>query len=337
MPVSSPEPLVSIILPTYNRAKFLPQAFESIKAQQYADWELIVVDDGSTDNTRELVEELTRGWPQPVRYHWQENQGAYGARNTGLDLARGKYVAFFDSDDIWLPHHVGDCVAALKDHPDVDWAYGACRMVDWDTKRTLTPNTFRVDGKPRELMRLRYRESGKFRVIDDPNALRVLITAGFYCGLQNSVIRRQVFDRMRFETRFRNEAEDVLAAIRVMIAGFRFGYFDNVHVVYHVHEHNSSAAGTGLAFEKSLKVHRAMIEGMENLIGTVRLSRAEVMALRWSFHQLCFWKVGYSLLWQHDRRAEALQQFRRGLRVYPWSLAGWKTYIACRLRSLYWH
>ena len=85
-------PAVSIILPSYNRAKFLPQAFASIKAQQFTDWELIVVDDGSTDNTRELVEELTRDWSQPARYVYQENQGAYGARNTGLDLAGGEYV-----------------------------------------------------------------------------------------------------------------------------------------------------------------------------------------------------------------------------------------------------
>src|SRR5262245_12220586 len=102
--VVSPSPAVTSILPTYNRARFLPQAFASIRSQTFTDWELIVVDDGSTDNTRELVEELTRGWPQPVRYHRQDNQGAYGARNTGLDLSIGECVAFFDSDDVWLPY-----------------------------------------------------------------------------------------------------------------------------------------------------------------------------------------------------------------------------------------
>src|SRR5436305_3864507 len=101
MPGSPERPAVSILLPTYNRAKCLPQEFASIRSQPFTDCELIVVDDGSTDNTRELVEELTRGWPQPVRYHRQENQGAYGARNTGLDLATGECVAFFDSDDVW--------------------------------------------------------------------------------------------------------------------------------------------------------------------------------------------------------------------------------------------
>src|SRR5438552_17827230 len=91
------QPAVGIILPTYNRAKFLPQAFAAIQNQQFQDWELIVVDDGSTDNTRELVTELSRGWPQPVRYVYQENQGAYAARNTGLGLAISEHVAFYDS------------------------------------------------------------------------------------------------------------------------------------------------------------------------------------------------------------------------------------------------
>src|SRR3712207_6270965 len=97
-------PTVSIILPTYNRAKFLPQAFGSIRSQTWTDWELIIVDDGSTDETPEFLKELTANFQQPVRYICQENQGAYGARNTGLDHAIGKYIAFFDSDDLWLPH-----------------------------------------------------------------------------------------------------------------------------------------------------------------------------------------------------------------------------------------
>src|SRR5262245_12368939 len=99
--LSSPAPSVSIILPTYNRAKFLPGALDAIGSQRWTDWELIVVDDGSTDDTREMVAELTRNWEQPVRYVYQENQGAYGARNRGLDMARGDFLALYDSDDLW--------------------------------------------------------------------------------------------------------------------------------------------------------------------------------------------------------------------------------------------
>src|SRR5215510_9484689 len=97
--------LVSIILPTFNRAQFLREAFASIGAQSFRNWELIVVDDGSTDDTKDVVEEWKQGVTQAVTYVKQANKGAYGARNTGLDHASGEYVAFFDSDDLWLPHH----------------------------------------------------------------------------------------------------------------------------------------------------------------------------------------------------------------------------------------
>src|SRR5262245_39393110 len=122
--------IVSVILPTFNRSSFLPAAFAAIQAQLLTSWELIVVDDGSTDDTPAVVDALSTSIAQPVTYRRQANQGAYGARNTGVQSARGEYIAFYDSDDIWLPHHLSACVSALNEHPDVDWIYGACEVVD---------------------------------------------------------------------------------------------------------------------------------------------------------------------------------------------------------------
>ena len=102
---------VSVILPTYNRAQFLPAAFASIANQTFTDWELVIVDDGSTDNTPDVVRAFETS--KPVRCVRQDNRGAYAARNRGLDEASGTYVAFFDSDDLWLPHHLQRCVQAL--------------------------------------------------------------------------------------------------------------------------------------------------------------------------------------------------------------------------------
>jgi cellulose synthase/poly-beta-1,6-N-acetylglucosamine synthase-like glycosyltransferase len=326
-------PGVSIILPTYNRAKFLPQAFESIKAQRFTDWELIVVDDGSTDNTRELVAELARGLAQPVRYFYQENQGAYGARNTGLDHAEGEYVAFYDSDDVWLLHHLQDSTSALAANPEVDWAYGSCRIVDLSSGRVLAPSTFYVGERPRPFLNLKTQQAGNFRIFQDAGTLKCLLAYGLYCGLQNSLIRRRAFEGRRFDVRHRNEAEDVLAATRIMAAGHRFGYFDNVHVVYRIHDQNSSAAGTSGSLEKRLEVHRAILLGFEDMMAEVRLSPEEMHVLRWSLGQTYFWKVGYALLWQHGRHKEAFEMFRSGLRLRPWNLSYWKTYLLCRLKA----
>ena len=105
--------LVSVIVPTYNRADTIKRAIRSVQAQTFTDWELIVVDDGSTDNTVALIE----GCDPRLKLIRQENQGTAGARNAGLHASSGSYIAFLDSDDEWLPHHLELCVGFLEALP----------------------------------------------------------------------------------------------------------------------------------------------------------------------------------------------------------------------------
>jgi glycosyltransferase involved in cell wall biosynthesis len=95
-------PKVSIILPTFNRADTIVRAIKSAQAQTFQDWELIVVDDGSTDNTAALID----GMDRRLTLIRQENRGFTEARNTGIRSAGGNYLAFLDSDDEFLPHHL---------------------------------------------------------------------------------------------------------------------------------------------------------------------------------------------------------------------------------------
>lgn len=251
---------VTIILPTYNRESVLPQAFEAIHDQTFTDWELIIIDDGSTDNTREVVDSATAEWAQPVRYIWQENRGAYAARNTGLDHATGEYIAFYDSDDLWLPHHLHDCVGALETNAGVDWVYGACRMVDYTSGREMAGSTFYVEGVRRPFMELETHKTGELYVIVDKRVVECMALHGLYSGLQNSLDRSRVFSETRFDHRWRN-AEDQLVVIRALMAGIRFGYFDNVHVTYHVHKANSSGAAQGAALRSRLRIQEQLIQG----------------------------------------------------------------------------
>lgn len=110
-------PLVSIIMPTYNRADTIERAINSVINQTLLDWELIVVDDGSTDNTAELIRQRYAHEPR-VALIRQENQGVSGARNTGLHVSDGKYIAFLDSDDEYLPHHLELESTFLETHPE---------------------------------------------------------------------------------------------------------------------------------------------------------------------------------------------------------------------------
>ena len=107
-------PLVSVIIPTYNRGWVLPEAIDSVLAQDFQDFELIVVDDGSFDDTREILD--TYG--QNIVVLRQTNKGVSAARNRGIDEAGGQLIAFLDSDDIWLPRKLSRQVDFFELHPD---------------------------------------------------------------------------------------------------------------------------------------------------------------------------------------------------------------------------
>jgi glycosyl transferase family 2 len=106
-------PAVSVLVPTFQRREYVLRAVESVLAQTFEDFELIVVDDGSTDGTREAL----AGLDGRLRYEWQENRGVAAARNTGIRLARGDVVAFLDSDNRWRPEHLSVVTALLELHP----------------------------------------------------------------------------------------------------------------------------------------------------------------------------------------------------------------------------
>jgi len=104
---------ISVIIPTWNRSSYLVRALESVYAQSVLPHEVIVVDDGSTDNTREIIaQHFTE-----VLYHYQENQGVSSARNTGIRMAAGDWIALLDSDDCWLPHKLEQQRELLRANP----------------------------------------------------------------------------------------------------------------------------------------------------------------------------------------------------------------------------
>lgn len=121
--------LVSVVVPTYNRAQLLPRALQSALSQTHASLEIIVVDDGSTDSTREVVGRIADA-DSRVRYVHQANQGLAGARNTGIATAQGDYVTFLDSDDELCPDHVALRAEYLDENPATMMVHGGLEVVN---------------------------------------------------------------------------------------------------------------------------------------------------------------------------------------------------------------
>jgi glycosyltransferase involved in cell wall biosynthesis len=136
MPDSGPEsPRVSVIIPVYGQAQYLSRAIDSILTQTFRELELILIDDGSPDDSPAIVDDYARGDSRVIVRH-QENRGISGALNAGLEIARGFYIARLDGDDIATPDRIARQVAFLDAHPEVGLMGGAITMID-ESERKL--------------------------------------------------------------------------------------------------------------------------------------------------------------------------------------------------------
>ena len=125
-------PRVSVVIPTYNRAPLVGQAIESVRAQRMGEFELIVVDDGSTDDTQAVLHALAAAEPR-LRIVRQENGGSGSARNAGVAQARATFVALLDSDDLWEPGFLTSQLAVFEAHPETGLVLSDARYVgDWN-------------------------------------------------------------------------------------------------------------------------------------------------------------------------------------------------------------
>jgi len=117
------QPIVSVILPVFNGEQYLTQTLQSVFEQDYSPFEVIVVDDGSTDNSASIVRSF-----RDVMYIYQPNQGVAVARNTGLAAGRGEFIAFIDQDDLWMPKKLSVQMDYMLKHPDVYYVLSKQKM-----------------------------------------------------------------------------------------------------------------------------------------------------------------------------------------------------------------
>jgi glycosyltransferase involved in cell wall biosynthesis len=134
--VENKPPQVSVVIPAYNQAKYLESAIQSALSQTYQDFEVIVVDDGSTDNTPMVAGKFGNH----IQYIRQENRGLGGARNTGIRKAQGNYIALLDSDDQWLPDFLEKLIASAKQKPEAGVFY--CQAQGMDSDGNALPQLF---------------------------------------------------------------------------------------------------------------------------------------------------------------------------------------------------
>ncbi|CAD5962250.1 putative glycosyltransferase RT0329 [Planktothrix tepida] len=133
----SSSPRISIIIPTYNGDHYISQAIDSVLSQTYSNYEIIIVDDGSTDNTLEIIQHYIEKYQSAslIRYIFQPNQGVAAARNLGIQEARGEFIALLDQDDMFWPEKLAHQVACFQANPDVAIVNSGWRLIDQNNNR----------------------------------------------------------------------------------------------------------------------------------------------------------------------------------------------------------
>lgn len=216
-------PFFSVIVPVFNRASVLGASLRSVLAQTCQDFEIIVIDDGSSDNPRAVVESLN---DPRIRFIRQENQGGGTARNTGINAAQGRFIAPLDSDDLFLPHHL-ESMKTLLDGTQNVVGYARILVDRGDGRTMLKPP--RAIGPDEDM--------GEY----------TLCERGFVPTI-TTVVPREMAQRVRYHPKLR-AAEDVDFAIRLAQEGCAFHMLEAPGAIWHDHDDPTRASARNTADE----------------------------------------------------------------------------------------
>lgn len=193
---------VSVIIPVLNGGKFLAEAIESILTQTVRPFEILVVDDGSTDDTETVAKRFNRD----IRYVYQDSSGVAAARNKGLELAQGEIIGFLDADDIWLKNKLEIQLELLQKHPEYEMVIGLLRRVPFlKTKEVLEQE---------------------------------IITGEYVTSLGSLIIKKQVFDKVGKFDEEMTLGEDVDLFLRVLESGTKVWAHEDVVQICRRHTSN---------------------------------------------------------------------------------------------------
>ena len=241
------DPVVSIIVPTHNYGHHLPQALESVRSQSFQDWECIVINDGSTDDTRHVLERFA-ALDARIRFESQPQQGLAATRNRGLRLSRGRYVQFLDSDDLLHPGKLESHVNVLDGAPGVDVVYGPTMYFD-DTDADRRLRNGMLVGQTG----ISYPPAGPVSGLLD------MLVDGNIMTVAAPLVRSSVFDSVGLFDTTLQRLEDWDFWLRCALGGnhFQFAPADEAVALIRVHETSMSAEPTAMVLTE-LKVRQRM-------------------------------------------------------------------------------
>ena len=275
-------PLISVVIPTYNSAQYLPATLRSVLAQTLGDLEIIVVDDGSTDETEAVIQGLQS---DKIRYIKQPNSGGPSRpRNVGIRAARGKYISIFDSDDLMLPNKLSESVAFLEDHPELGFVFTnfvVCNNEEEDFAGTFLDTYAGFWNLPKTVI-------GTTRSIIRGRAAYENLFSENYIGTSGVVVPKQVFMTV-------GEFDETLAGPEDRDMWFRIaksydvGFLDMVGHRYRRHHNGITGRGPKVLAPQRIRVFKKqMAAGLPSTLAKRAQSSVAQEFFRIGYwHQCC--------------------------------------------------
>lgn len=224
------EPKVSVIIPTYNREQKIQYAIRSVLRQAYQNFEIIIVDDGSTDNTEQLIEDLQKK-DSRVKYLKQENSGGTSKpRNLGISKSRGKYLAFLDSDDEWMETKLEKQLELFRNSDDPNLGFVACNAIIINKRE----------------------ESKIYSLPKYKNYFKEFLTRTIITSCSSVVIKKSVINKVGGFDENLKTGVDWEMWIRIS-KSFNFNFVDEPLIKYYVHKNNISSPSNIAKREKDLR------------------------------------------------------------------------------------
>lgn len=243
--------LISVIMPAYNCAKYISEAIESVLSQTYKNLEIIVVNDGSIDNTEDILQPFTNSGL--INYFSQENKGPSAARNRGLKEGKGEYVAFLDADDLWNKDKLEKSVNFLEKN-NFDWV--CTSMIKFKQNgekfiKRIPDNSFALNFSTKEVKQL-------------TNGIFFFSSVAVHTP--TIIVKRMCFDKVGMFDESFLICEDTDLWLRFEEAGFRGGYLDEPLTIYRYNEKSLTKGRKVDGLEESAKVAKkhALILGLNN-------------------------------------------------------------------------
>lgn len=322
------EHLVSVIIPVYNREKFIAGCINSVLNQTYKNWELIVVDDRSTDKTTKIIKEYEKKH-QKIKYVKNTHlKGPAGARNQGLEFAKGEYIAFLDSDNEWANFHVKEVVKELKKNPYVDWIFTDFKVIK--DKKTVIKSIFSKFWKRKA--KFQVKKNKKLNIMKGKNLFDLALN-DFPAYFGTSIIKKKVFDKIKLDESL-YVAEDQLFRKEAVAKGIKLAYLENIHLKSFIHDENISQCNKSKDYKKKIMVYTHLEKHYFKLKQRVRLTKKQKKIIKKNLSEIYFWRLAYNTYLKNKNYKNTNKYFRKGLKLRPLNLIYWKTYIIFKIKNI---